>query len=302
MSRQKRDQNGPFHPGERAVQRRAGVAEDALRVGESIGGVLPPMAGAFLRDQRVAVAASLDDAGRVWASLVTGPAGFVKPVDDELLLLDGRIAPGDPLALNLVARPELGLLVIDLARRRRLRVNGRALLDGGRIFLTVKQAYGNCPKYIHRRLVDPVQEGESSLRRSATLDPRQQDWIAQADTLFIASYHPQGGADASHRGGDRGFVSVAGPSALSFPDYPGNNMFNTLGNIEAQPRVGLLFLDFETGSTLQLTGQATLEWQPETPPSTAGERAVVHFEIEEALEIAGQGLIARPIPELRTHP
>jgi uncharacterized protein len=302
MSTRRRDGDGPFHPGERAVQRRAGVAEDALHVGQGIGGVLPPMAGAFLRDQRVAIAASLDDAGRVWASLVTGPAGFVKPVDDELLLLDGRIAPGDPLAQNLVARPELGLLVIDLARRRRLRVNGRALLDGGRIFLTVKQAYGNCPKYIHPRLVAPVQEGEPSLRRSAALDPRQQDWIARADTLFIASYHPQGGADASHRGGDRGFVKVAGPGALSFPDYPGNNMFNTLGNIEAQPRAGLLFLDFETGATLQLTGQARIEWQPETPPSAAGERAIVCFEIEEAVEIRSQGLISRPMTELRTYP
>jgi predicted pyridoxine 5'-phosphate oxidase superfamily flavin-nucleotide-binding protein len=300
MTARRPEPDGPFHPGELAVQRRAGVVLDARQVGASIGGVLPPMAGAFLRDQRVAVVASLDDAGRVWASLVTGPAGFVKAVDEGLLLVNGRIVPGDPLVRNLAARPEVGLLVIDLARRRRLRVNGRGFLEGSRVFVTVRQAYGNCPKYIHPRLVEPVQGGQPSVGRSKTLTRRQQAWVARADTLFIASYHPQGGADASHRGGDPGFVRVTGPgAALSFADFPGNNMFNTLGNIEAQPRVGLLFLDFETGGTLQLTGKAWLEWQPQGPPSATGERAIVHVDLEEVVEIAGQGLIARSASDSR---
>jgi hypothetical protein len=176
-------------------------------------------------------------------------------------------------------------------------MNGRGLLEGGRVFLTLQQAYGNCPKYIRSRLVEPVAEGEASGPRAPglrapRLDARQQAWIARADTLFVASYHPEGGADASHRGGDPGFVSVLGPGSLSFPDYPGNNMFNTLGNIQAEPRVGLLFLDFETGGTLQLTGRAKVEWKPKIGPSSAGDRAVVRFELDEALETRGQGVIA----------
>ena len=171
-------------------------------------------------------------------------------------------------------------------------MNGRGLLEGGRIFLTLQQAYGNCPKYIRSRLVEPVVDGELLRHRATLLDARQQAFIARADTLFVASYHPQGGADASHRGGDPGFVSVLGPGALSFPDYPGNNMFNTLGNIQAEPRVGLLFLDFEVGGTLQLTGRASIEWKPQAAPSPAGERAVVRFELDQALETRGRGLIA----------
>ncbi len=83
--------------------------------------------------------------------------------------------------------------------------------------------------------------------------------VARADTFFIASFHPEGGADASHRGGRPGFVRVLGPDRLAFDDYPGNGMFNTLGNLLAYTRAGLLFLDFEKGDVLQLTGQARVE-------------------------------------------
>src|SRR3954452_10862026 len=63
-----------FHSGERAVQRRAGVEEDARAVGRGIGRTLTPAIARFLARQRLAVAASLDDRGRVWASLLAGTA------------------------------------------------------------------------------------------------------------------------------------------------------------------------------------------------------------------------------------
>jgi predicted pyridoxine 5'-phosphate oxidase superfamily flavin-nucleotide-binding protein len=94
---------------------------------------------------------------------------------------------------------------------------------------------------------------------TSRLDARQRAWIGNADTLFIASFHPEGGADASHRGGFPGFVSVLGDDRLAFPDFPGNAMFNTLGNLTEYPRAGLLFVDFETGDVLQLSGRAQVE-------------------------------------------
>ena len=69
--------------------------------------------------------------------------------------------------------------------------------------------------------------------RSSSLSAAQRARIGAADTFFIASAHPEGGADASHRGGRPGFVRVTGQRSLAFPDYPGNNMFNTLGNLTA---------------------------------------------------------------------
>lgn len=250
--------DGPYHPGELELQWRAGVREQAQAVGRIIGRRIPTAAARFLERQCFAVTSSLEARGRVWASLLTGPAGFIGAVDDQMLRLAVRPSPGNPLADNLAARPELGLLVLDPRTRQRMRFNGRGLMSPEGVFLLVEQAYGNCPKYIQRRglepAVGPAQPGAP--RVSEQLSRSQQDWIRQADTFFIASFHPGGGADASHRGGFPGFVRVLAPTRLAFADYPGNGMFNTLGNLVAYPPTGLLFVDFATGDLLQLTGRA----------------------------------------------
>ena len=242
------------------MQRRADVEEEAGAVGRIIGRTLTPPAVRFLSRQRLAVAASLDPGGRVWASLLTGPAGFLAPADAAHVLIAAEPIPGDPLSANLGARPELGLLVLDPRTRQRVRVNGRGALWPEGILLDLDQVYGNCPKYIQRRETEPdVPAAPSAPRVAAHLDARQRAWIGNADTLFIASFHPEGGADASHRGGLPGFIRVIDEGALVFPDYPGNAMFNTLGNLVEYPQAGLLFVDFETGDVLQLTGTARLE-------------------------------------------
>jgi hypothetical protein len=266
---------GPFHAGERELQRRAGVPAEAI--GRIVGRHVPRGASAFLSRQRFAVVSSLDAGGRVWASLLTGPAGFVAAVDDETLLLAARPNPGDPLADDLAARPELGLLVLDPRTRQRMRFNGRGLAAPEGIFVLVDQAYGNCPKYIQRRALEaesgPNPPGAPSV--TGQLNPRQQDWIRKADTFFIASFHPQGGADASHRGGLPGFVRVPAPTRVAFDDYPGNGMFNTLGNLVAYPQAGLLFVDFVTGDLLQVAGRAHV-----------GDDFSVSFEVEAVRETA----------------
>jgi predicted pyridoxine 5'-phosphate oxidase superfamily flavin-nucleotide-binding protein len=252
--------SGPFHAGEREMQRRAGGLEEADAVGRTIRQTLPTGVGRFLARQRLAVASSLDARGRVWASLLTGPPGFLEPVDPQLLRLAAQPVPGDPLAEDLDTRPELALLVLDPETRQRMRFNGRGMRSPEGVFLLVGQAYGNCPKYIQRRRLEAVVGDDAASPRVATqLAAHQREAVARADTFFIASFHPEGGADASHRGGRPGFVRVLGPDRLAFDDYPGNGMFNTLGNLVVNPHAGLLFLDFETGDGLQLTGRARIE-------------------------------------------
>ena len=260
------------------MQRRAGVLDEARAVGRIIGSSLPTGTGRFLARQRFAVAGSLDPGGRVWASLLTGPAGFIEPVDPQLLRLAAQPQPGDPLADDLAARPELGLLVLDPRTRQRMRFNGRGLLSPEGVFLLIEQAYGNCPKYIQLRLPEPDAEtqGAGLTRVTPALDARQRAAIARADTFFIASFHPGGGADASHRGGNPGFVRGLGPDRIAFDDYPGNTMFNTLGNLVAHPPAGLLFVDFDSGDVLQLTGRALVR------PDFS-----VVFEVHEARETPG---------------
>ncbi|MEM8857452.1 MAG: pyridoxamine 5'-phosphate oxidase family protein, partial [Chloroflexota bacterium] len=128
--------------------------------------------------------------------------------------------------------------------------------------------------------VDPVQP-----KRGKVLSSEQTNWIRTADTFFVASSHPEKGTDASHRGGNPGFIQVDGNSRLVWPDYSGNMMFNTLGNIAANPKTGLLFIDFKNNRTLQLTGRANIVWEADQIAEHPGAERLVSFKIDEVIEL-----------------
>src|SRR5215813_1565499 len=272
-----------FHEGERAVQRRAGGERVAAQVGRNILSFLPPEFAAFLSRQPFVVVASQDEHAHVWASLIAGGAGFARALDDRQILLAGRPAPGDPLeGAYERAQARIGVLAIEFGTRQRIRLNGVAQRTGEGLLLTVAEAFGNCPKFIQRRLPagQPTGPAAASHRESAALDARQAALARRADTFFIASTHPQAGADASHRGGRPGFVEVAAAGRrLTFPDYGGNRMFQTLGNLTINPRAGLLFVDWEAGSTLQLTGRAQIVWDAQALRSRPGAERLVEVRL-----------------------
>ena len=234
------------------------------------------------------VAGSTGADGRVWASLLTGEPGFLRVLDERTLRIDARPGPGDPLEENLKPGVDVGLISIDLSTRWRVRLNGKAERRPESIYVYVRQVYGNCTKYIQMR--EPGVSGNppgvepAAARRAETLTEGQRRLISSSDTFFIASAHPEGGADASHRGGLPGFVRFLEKDTLVFPDYSGNNMFNTLGNITANPETGLLFVDFERGGTLQLSGEARVAWEPARAAEFAGSQRVVEFRVGEAIE------------------
>lgn len=284
-----------YHEGEVAMQTRAGTHQSAQRMSKGIQPTLPRGMGAYLRSQCLAVVASVAARGRIWASALLGQPGFLDAPDERTVEINAVHAPGDPLGESLRSGAPVGLLVIDLAARRRLRVNGRARVrPAGGILVEVEVVFGNCPKYIQARALESdaklglAAAGEwGAPRASQFLNNAQREWIAAADTFFIASAHPEAGADASHRGGLPGFVRVVNPSNLLWPDYPGNGMFQTLGNLLANPRAGLLFVDFEVGRTLQLTGTAHVEDDAALRGQFAGAERVVEFAIEHVIENSG---------------
>jgi len=251
-----------YHPGEIEVQERAGVRGMAERVGNIIRPAIPPAARAFLAEQPMVVVGSIGADGRVWASALAGQPGFARALDERTVEIAAEPMPDDPLAENLAAGAgaAVGMIAIDLATRRRMRLNGKAERRPGGIHVRAEQVYANCPKYIQARDLETVDHGPGAgrrnVRRAGALTDEQRRSISRADTFFVASAHPTGGADASHRGGQPGFVRFFDDDTLEFPDYSGNTMFNTLGNIAASPNVGLLFVDFERGGTLQLAGEA----------------------------------------------
>jgi len=277
-----------YHTGEIEVQRRAGVYEQAQRIGRSIRAAMPPVAQAFLREQSVAVIGAADSTGRVWASLFSGRPGFLIPLDAQTVRIGAALADGDPLAEQLDRGSAVGLLAIDLANRQRMRLNGVVeRRDAVGLVIGARQVYSNCPRYIQvRELADTGAEQQDAvtLQHGHELSPAQQRWVATADTFFIATAHPEGGADASHRGGAPGFVQVTGAASLVFPDYAGNTMFQTLGNIAANPQTGLLLVDWERGSTLQLTGAARVIWEPAEAMQRSGAERAVEVQIHQVIE------------------
>ena len=275
-----------YHLGELEVQARAGVQQQAERVGKIISSAMPLAAQEFLRRQPFVVLSSVDTRGQVWVSMLTGKPGFMHAANDRVVAIDSAVPEHDPLRENLQANPNIGVLAIEFATRRRMRVNGQGSLSDNGVMIHAQQVYSNCPKYIQARdwKFAPAVPAPIMAQRSDVLDAEQQAWIRQADTFFIGTFHPEAGADASHRGGNPGFVRVLDEKTLLWPDYRGNSMFNTLGNVSAYPQAGLLFLNFDTGATLQLTGTAKIIWDMHHAEEFPGAQRLVEFQCNEVIE------------------
>jgi predicted pyridoxine 5'-phosphate oxidase superfamily flavin-nucleotide-binding protein len=203
------------------------------------------------------------------------------------LTLACSLATGDPLLENLVVESHIALIAIDLLTSRRVRANGTAVIKDGAIYVKTEQVYGNCRRYIQERIVvdsRTEQVPKSELTRSSRMSPSQYDLISRADTFFIATDHPESGADVSHKGGSPGFVRIVDANHLAIPDYNGNSMFNTLGNIQVNPKAGLLFIDFEHGRTLQISGVASIDWDPTRTQSFLGAERVLDFHVKDLID------------------
>ncbi|GJE18018.1 pyridoxamine 5'-phosphate oxidase family protein [Methylobacterium marchantiae] len=264
----------PWHPGEIAIQDHAGSAGRMAEIGPRV-----------IRDRMIdqhrdfyghlpfVVLGAVDPAGDVWATLRTGAPGFLDAPDPFHLRVRSIAEPGDPAEVGLANGASVGLLGIDLATRRRNRLNGTVRRGEGDGFeIRARQSFGNCPQYIQVRRVDIGRDPSRSETSTAAapeighrLDDRARALVSGADTFFVATYvdgrdgerqDDERQVDVSHRGGPEGFVRIGEDGVLTIPDYSGNRFFNTLGNIRINPRAGLVFLDFATGEMLQMTGHA----------------------------------------------
>jgi uncharacterized protein len=290
-----------FHEGELIVQRRAGVAQSAARLSRMMEPAeLTGAVASFLSRQTFAALTGRDLKGRLWISPFTAQPGFLYVASPITLVIRARPLIGDPL-YELPVGQAVGIVAVEFALRRRVRVNG-TLVEGGPKGLTVsvEQAYGNCPQYIQRRVLPlksdyPPQTG--TVRLGEFLSSEDFDLIRRADTFFLGTTNPQRGSDASHRGGPAGFVRAEG-NQLWWPDFPGNNLFNSFGNIQVNPEAALLFADFDQGNTLQLSGTAKLEWgEPGQPDDDGRTGRRVRFAIEHlvARHRPGPGEIAQRV-------
>ncbi|AZF00869.1 putative iron-sulfur binding protein [Pseudomonas orientalis] len=256
-------EQSPWHAGERQLQASAGAAERMALIGPKvIRDHLPQQHRDFYPLLPYLVVGTVDEQGIPWATMLEGAPGFAHSPDPYRLQIDSLAPTSDPARAGITTGAAVGVLGIDLNTRRRNRMNGRiGALGHDGFAVDVVHSFGNCPKYIQLRPVDRIaRKPGSRAEHSDSLDGAAQQMIRNADTFFVASYvdlHGERSVDVSHRGGNTGFVRVEG-NVLTIPDFAGNLFFNTLGNLQANPVAGLLFIDFESGDVLHVAGRTSL--------------------------------------------
>jgi uncharacterized protein len=288
----------PFHAGELAIQARLGVHEQMDKQGRRvIREFLPDQHRQFFAQLSYVIVGTVDATGNPWASILVGNPGFLSTPDDRTLQVAAKPLFGDPLATTLADGIDIGLLGIELQTRRRNRLNGIVIAtqsDGFKV--QVGQCFGNCPQYIQVR--------QSKLTEFDPADPKpvhlikrlgelERAIITTSDTFFIATAYQAesagsaSGVDISHRGGKPGFVRIDSDQALTIPDFSGNHHFNTFGNLELNPRAGLLFVDFAHGNVLYLTGSAEVMWEGTEILTYEGAERLLRFQLDRGYRVKG---------------
>jgi hypothetical protein len=269
--------NELFHEGEIAVQKRAGERESARRNSVGISSRITTAALPFLARQRLLALTIAGDDGYLWTSVWCGQPGFVTSADGQRVSFRRAlmsVSPDDPVLNRLAIGREVGMLAIELASRRRLRMNGMiGATSDEEIRIVVRESVPNCPKYIQRRQALDMSSAPASPTASESGRAVDEDRLAlveSADTAFVGSLHPTRGVDASHRGGAPGFIRVVDATTLRVADYPGNGMFMTLGNFEVDSRASLAVVDFERGRVVSFSGSAKLRFDVEDPQHPTG--------------------------------
>ncbi len=290
--------DSPFHAGELEVQERLGVRD---KIGPfahmAVRDHMPAQHRDFYAQLPFVLIGSVDAQGRPWASLVAKAPGFMSSPDARSLDIAARPLFGDPLNDGLRRGADIGLLGIEPATRRRNRLTGRISSVAPEGFaIDILQTFGNCPQYIQTRDIDILPEdaiASPTAIQGDHFDTRTRAIIEQADTLFVATAFRDAeddvsqGADVSHRGGKPGFIRVDDDRTFVFPDFSGNNHYNTIGNILLNPKAGFLFVDFETRDVVYLTGEAEIIWRDEEVMAFIGAERLIRFRTEKVIRVEG---------------
>ena len=253
--------------GQQALQKITGEEEIAVRRIPMLREELHPKSVRFIEDQIFAFLGSEDAIGDLWLSLLVGERGFINiPSLHEIRIDLSRLLTTreDIFHKNIKTNPTVGLLFHEAIRRSRYRAWGMATEVEGHLSFAIRMGYPSCPRHIQKEEIELSESAESTPpakhEDGTALGQFEKDWITNAHTFFITTQTENGDIESSHRGGDPGFVEILEDGKLRVPDYFGNSIYSTLGNIYVNPKAALLFVDYEKGETLQVTGTAALQF------------------------------------------
>ncbi|TAK76389.1 MAG: pyridoxamine 5'-phosphate oxidase family protein [Dehalococcoidia bacterium] len=236
-----------YHAGQIEVQAEANSRDLADRMAHWVG-----PAGKFAEQADLLLFAAPDEAGVLQFVVVSGKAPLVSAGADAIHIPSAR-AP-------LFRDGAYGALAINLGEARRVRLNGRMRLDPAGGALEVEEAFTLCRKYLTRSTPlrpDGVHVGPEGSEPVRLDDGWVRRIVEGADTSFLASTAPGGEPDVAHRGGPAGFLNLdVSKRQLSWPEYVGDGVFKSAGNVRATGRMTLLVPDFETGDAVAIVGRA----------------------------------------------
>ena len=240
-----------YHAGQIEVQTEANTRPVADKLAHWVGPIAEFMAVADL----VVLATPVDD--RLRFSALSGRPPLLDVVGPGSVALRASLPiamPGDSV--------RIGALAISLAQRRRARLNGQLNIGDQDAVLDATETFTNCRKYVAPSvaLEDATHVGPAARVAIRLDDPAVAAILARAETAFLASVSPDGSPDVSHRGGPPGFLTLdAGAALLTWPEYVGDGMLKSAGNVRASGRVALLVVDLASGDAIELTGRAAYE-------------------------------------------
>jgi NAD(P)H-flavin reductase len=278
-----------WHEGEIAMAK-------AMRVPDMDNPTFPSLSPQLANHARIApliAIGTLDKQDRPWTTLWGGEKGISQPIAQGILGIRSQVVRQyDPVVEELVGKEGDGTVVreegvgrmvsgltIDLETRKRTKLYGRMVAGAlsmredettdtqqhvaeVQLVLKIEQSLGNCPKYLNKKHIEPADSNPELVSDSPQLPQQALDLLSKADLFFLSSANHDQDMDTNHRGGPAGFVRVISndPSGaiLCYPEYSGNRLYQTLGNLKTNPVVGLCVPDFDTGDMLYLTGTTSI--------------------------------------------
>lgn len=255
-----------YQEGQLALQKKTGEEEIAQRRLAMIQPFIHERSIPFIEKQIFAFLGSEDKDGNLWLSLMIGKKGFISvPSLHEVKLDLNKVVTSreDIVFANIKTKPTVGLLFHQAAKRARYKAWGIASEKDNQLSFDIKMGYKSCPKHIQKERIALPEDSKTLVpeyTKGTVLGSSEKEWIISSHTFFVSTQAKNGAVESAHRGGNPGFIEILEDGQLRIPDYFGNSIYTTLGNIYDIPKAALLFVDYEKGETLQLSGSAALQF------------------------------------------
>lgn len=252
--------NNIFHEGEYYIQEKMGVRNSSDSLSSIVKSTIPKIAKDFLENLNFSCITISTHNEDLHTFLVYGIDKFIKVINEREILVDLKNYSFIPDFLIDIRKINIAFIGLDFERKMRVRINGNGEFKNDILIININEIYSNCPKYISKKILSKKLKisTNKSIEIIPEIDYNLKKLISNLDTFFIASSHKEKGLDVSYKGGKKGFLKVKSKTQLEFDDLPGNNFFNSIGNIYTNPYINILIIDFENSITYHLKAKAKI--------------------------------------------